>query len=58
MASNRNCISNIRPAGLPPREAASQIDDFIGAAFMHSATDVTLNELRFTEAAIPAIENR
>jgi ethanolamine ammonia-lyase small subunit len=56
--SNRNCISNIRSAGLPPQEAASQIDNLIGTAFMHSATGVTLNELRFTEAAIPAIENR
>jgi ethanolamine ammonia-lyase small subunit len=56
--SSRNCISNIRAAGLPPQEAASQIDDLIGRAFMHSATGVTLNELRFTEAAIPAIENR
>jgi ethanolamine ammonia-lyase small subunit len=56
--SSRNCISNIRAAGLAPQEAASQIDDLIGRAFMHSATGVTLNELRFTEAAIPAIENR
>ena len=55
MDSSRNCISNIRPAGLPPQEAASQIDDLIGTAFMHSATGVTLNELHFTEAAI---ENR
>ena len=58
MDSSRNCISNIRPAGLPPQEAASQIDDLIGTAFMHSATGVALNELRFTEAAILAIENR
>jgi ethanolamine ammonia-lyase small subunit len=56
--SSRNCISNIRAAGLAPQEAASQIDDLIGRAFMHSATSVALNELRFTEAAIPAIENR
>ena len=58
MDSGRNCISNIRAAGLPPEEAASQIDDLIGRAFMHSATGVRLNELRFTEAAIPAIEAR
>lgn len=51
MDSSRNCISNIRAAGLPPQEAASQIDDLIGRAFMHSATGVTLSEL-------PAIENR
>ncbi len=58
MDSSRNCISNIRAAGLPPEEAASQIDDLIGGAFMHSATGVSLNELRFIEAATPAIENR
>ena len=58
MDSSRNCISNIRPVGLAPAEAASQIDDLIGRAFMHSATGVSLNDLRFTEAAIPAIENR
>ena len=58
MDSSRNCISNIRAAGLPPQEAASRIDDLIGRALMHSATGVTLNELRVTEAAIPAIENR
>jgi ethanolamine ammonia-lyase small subunit len=56
--SSRNCISNIRSAGLPPQEAASQIDNLIGTAFMHSATGVSLSERRFTEAAIPAIENR
>jgi hypothetical protein len=28
----------------------------LGRAFLHSATGVRLNELRFTEAAIPAIE--
>ena len=54
MDSSRNCISNIRPAGLALAEAASQIDDLIGRAFMHAATGVTLNELRVTEAAIPA----
>ena len=58
MDSSRNCISNIRAAGLPPEEAARQIDDLIGRAFMHSATGVSLNDLRFTEAAIPTIEDR
>jgi ethanolamine ammonia-lyase small subunit len=57
MDSNRNCISNIRTAGLPPAEAAGQIDDLIGRAFVHAVTGVRLNERRFTEAAIPAIEN-
>jgi ethanolamine ammonia-lyase small subunit len=58
MDSGRNCISNIRAAGLPPEQAATQIADLIGRALMHSATGVRLNELRFTEAAIPAIEAR
>ena len=58
MDSNRNCISNIRAAGLPPEEAAIQIDDLIGRAFVHEATGVRLSELRLTEAAIPAIEHR
>jgi ethanolamine ammonia-lyase small subunit len=56
MDSSRNCISNIRAARLPPEEAASQIDDLIGRAFVHEATGVRLSELRFTEAAIPGIE--
>jgi hypothetical protein len=30
----------------------------IGRAFTHSVTGVRLNELRFTEAAIPAIDAR
>ncbi len=58
MDSSRNCISNIRAAGLPPEEAASQIDDLIGRAFVHEATGVRLNELCFAETAIPAIEHR
>ena len=33
-----------QPAGLPPQEAASQIDELIGTAFMHSATGVALND--------------
>jgi ethanolamine ammonia-lyase small subunit len=49
MDSNRNCISNIRPAGLAPAEAARQIDDLIGRAFMHAATGVRLNDLRSEE---------
>jgi ethanolamine ammonia-lyase small subunit len=57
MDSGRNCISNIRAAGLPPEEAASQIDDLIGRAFTHSVTGVRLNEMRFTEAAIPVTQN-
>ena len=58
MDSSRHCISNIRAAGLPPEEAASQIDDLIGRAFVHEATGVRLNELCFAGTAIPAIERR
>jgi ethanolamine ammonia-lyase small subunit len=46
MDSSRNCISNIRPAGLPPEEAAAQIVDVIELAFKHAATGVRLNNLR------------
>jgi ethanolamine ammonia-lyase small subunit len=46
MDSARNCISNIRAAGLPPRDAANQIDELIAWAFAHSATGVRLNDLR------------
>ena len=46
MDSNRNCISNIRPAGLAPAEAALQIIDVIEQAFAYATTGVRLNELR------------
>ena len=46
MDSDRNCISNIRPAGLPPEEAATQIAGVIELAFKHAATGVQLNDLR------------
>lgn len=58
MDSRRNCISNIRAAGLPPEGAARQIDELVGRAFMHSTTGVGLNELCFTEPAFPVIESR
>jgi ethanolamine ammonia-lyase small subunit len=43
MDSSRNCISNIRPAGLTPANAAIQIADVIDAAFAHAVTGVRLN---------------
>jgi ethanolamine ammonia-lyase small subunit len=58
MDSSRNCISNIRAAGLPPVEAASQIDDLIGWAFAHAATGLRLKDLRFADAAVRVIEDR
>lgn len=45
MDSGRNCISNIRPAGLAPEEAAMQIADLIARAFAHAVTGVRLNDL-------------
>jgi ethanolamine ammonia-lyase small subunit len=42
MDSDRNCISNIRPAGLLPEEAATQIADVIEQAFGHAVTGVRL----------------
>jgi ethanolamine ammonia-lyase small subunit len=50
MDSTRNCISNIRPAGLPPEDAATQIVGVIELAFKHAVTGVQLNDLRGTEA--------
>jgi ethanolamine ammonia-lyase small subunit len=45
MDSGRNCVSNIRPAGLAPELAAMQIADLIERAFAHAVTGVRLNEL-------------
>jgi ethanolamine ammonia-lyase small subunit len=52
MDSTRNCISNIRPAGLPPEDAATQIVDVIELAFKHAVTGIQLNDLRGTEAIL------
>ncbi len=43
MDSGRNCVSNIRAAGLALGEAARQIDDIVARAFRHGATGVALN---------------
>ena len=58
MDSSRNCISNIRPAGLPPEEAAAQIVDVIELAFTHAATGVRLNDLRSVAPGVPEITRR
>jgi ethanolamine ammonia-lyase small subunit len=57
MDSNRHCISNIRPAGLSPEEAATQIVGVIELAFKHAVTGVQLKDLRGGEA-IPAVGPR
>ncbi|MFI5012930.1 MAG: ethanolamine ammonia-lyase subunit EutC [Hyphomicrobiales bacterium] len=43
MDSSRNCISNIRPAGLSPEDAAVRIADVIDAAFANSVTGIRTN---------------
>jgi ethanolamine ammonia-lyase small subunit len=42
MDSGRNCVSNIRAAGLALAEAARQIDDIVARAFLRQATGVAL----------------
>ncbi|MBV9979542.1 ethanolamine ammonia-lyase subunit EutC [Bradyrhizobium sp.] len=44
MDSHRNCISNIRAAGLPIEDAAKQIDDLVSRALSHAMTGVALND--------------
>lgn len=55
MDSNRNCISNIRPAGLAPAKAALQIINAIELAFAHATTGIGLNELRSAALTVPAV---
>ena len=57
MDSSRNCISNIRPAGLSPEDAATQIVGVIALAFKHAVTGVQLNDLRGANA-IPVVGRR
>ena len=57
MDSSRNCISNIRPAGLSPEDAAAQIASVIELAFKYAVTGVQLNDLRGAEA-IPVVGPR
>jgi ethanolamine ammonia-lyase small subunit len=52
MDSNRNCISNIRPVGLPIDEAAEQIAALVSRALSHGMTGVALNDLRSPAAAV------
>ncbi|WFU39610.1 ethanolamine ammonia-lyase subunit EutC [Bradyrhizobium sp. CB82] len=57
MDSTRNCISNIRPAGLSPEAAAAQILDVVEQAFAYGATGVRLKDLRSTAPGLRAIAN-
>ena len=58
MDSSRNCISNIRPAGLSPEQAAAQIIDVIEQAFAHEMTGVRLNDVRAVAAGVPGVTHR
>jgi ethanolamine ammonia-lyase small subunit len=58
MDSSRNCISNIRPAGLTPEKAAMQVVDVIEQAFAHAMTGVRLNDLRSVAPGVPVITHR
>lgn len=40
--AERNCLSNIRPGGLPPAEAAAALFELLGRALQHSLTGVRL----------------
>jgi ethanolamine ammonia-lyase small subunit len=42
--AERNCVSNIRPAGLPPAEAATRLAWLIGAARRLGATGIALKD--------------
>jgi len=55
MDSSRSCISNIRPSGLAPEEAARQITDVVERAFSRSATGVLLNDAHSTPAVPPRV---
>jgi ethanolamine ammonia-lyase small subunit len=56
--SNRNCISNIRPAGLSFDEAAAQMIDVIEQAFEHEMTGVRLNDVRTVAPSVPLVTHR
>ena len=58
MDSSRNCISNIRPAGLSPEEAAAQIINVIEQAFAHQMTGVRLNDVRAVALGVPVVTHR
>jgi ethanolamine ammonia-lyase small subunit len=58
MDSSRNCISNIRPGGLPPDEAAAQMIETIEQAFAREMTGVRLNDVRAVATGVPVVTHR
>jgi ethanolamine ammonia-lyase small subunit len=56
--SRRNCISNIRPGGLPPEAAATQTIEVIEQAFAHEMTGVRLNDVRAVATGVAVVTHR
>jgi ethanolamine ammonia-lyase small subunit len=51
--AERNCISNIRPGGLSPRQAAEKLAWLAGAALLLGETGVTLKDEQPNQAFLP-----
>jgi ethanolamine ammonia-lyase small subunit len=54
--AERNCVSNIRPEGQPPAQAAARLAWLLGAARQLGSTGVALKDESDTGAPIAAIE--
>jgi ethanolamine ammonia-lyase small subunit len=56
--AERNCVSNIRPEGQSPAQAAARLAWLLGAARRLGATGVALKDESDVGAAVAAIERR
>ena len=56
--AGRNCVSNIRPAGLPPAEAAARIAWLLGAMRARGLSGVALKDESPDQAATLRTEDR